>query len=175
MLNALFDFLFAVKEHWTKNKHYDLRFHRGGSTLISLVSYISPHRDPTHPFKVKRVENHNLHYLCSERLIPPDQPGAGWTFLWDKGYYRLLGRESMDEQLEKGHLRIEIFGERLKGRYCLKQIDFRDQIWIWAKEEDEFADRFLRFKDVRTPEKIMELETKGKSRNHSDELELFPV
>jgi len=164
---------FAIKEHLASSLHWDLRFHLFGERLLSFYTHEPPHLDPTRPLKIFRAGDHQLKYLRSERIILPGRAGAGPTAVWDHGFFRIQGEKTMLYQLNQGHLRILVFGQRLRGGYSLKWVGSREDEWQLIKEWDIYADRFRRFPNVLTPEKLRELENpSGKFRDHAN-LELF--
>ena len=47
----------------------------------------------------------------------------------------------MDQAIEEGHLEIELYGEKLKGKYALVRTEFREKNeWLMVKMEDKYAD-----------------------------------
>lgn len=167
------DHPFAVKEHRSSNLHWDLRFHLFGDRLLSFYAQEPPHLDPTCPLRIFRTEDHQLKYLRLERIILPGQPGAGPTAEWDYGFFRVQGEKTMLYQLNQGHLRILVFGQRLVGGYSLKWVGPREDEWNLIKEWDIYADCSLRFPNVLTPQKIRELEEKLRPRRDRDSMDLF--
>src|SRR5690606_15198602 len=59
------------------------------------------------------VEDHPLEYGEFEGVIPKGEYGAGTSMLWDRGRWRLLGRNQPDK------LDFELKGEKLAGRWTL--------------------------------------------------------
>ena len=167
------DHPFAIKEHESSFKHLDLRLHFSGQMVLSFVSRVPLHLDPARPIKLVRVGDHKLDYLMLEWIIPPNRPGAGPTALWDDGFFRVVGNESMALQLSRGRLRMDMSGKRLQGGFVLKWVGPQENDWLWVKEWDSFADPFKRFPDVLTPGKIKELEMKQRRFKDSSSLELF--
>ncbi len=166
-------FQFVVKEHWSSFLHWDLRLQLFGQTVLSFALRTSPHLDPTQPTPADRVADHKLAYMYLERIIPPGWPGAGPTALWDKGFFRVLGTESIVFQMAQGYLRLEIMGGRLKGIYSLKWIGPQEKNWSFTKEWDDFSDKSLRFPNVLTPDKIQELERKTHPSKNRVSTQLF--
>jgi|GEM_PF-3237020 len=167
------DHVFAVKEHWSGFLHWDLRLQLSGQTVLSYVLYEPPHLDPSRPLKTDRVDDHKLAYLFKEWIIPEGRTGSGPTALWDRGTFRVLGPDSLPFQLERGHMRVQVTGNRLKGNFSLQWVGPREKTWAWKKEYDEYADPFRSFPKVLTPDKIQELGRKSSSLRDRDSMDLF--
>ena len=132
---------FVVQRHRARRLHYDLRLEVGGV----LVSWAVP-KGPTLDPKVRRaafhVEDHPLEYIDFEGIIPAGGYGGGDVIVWDAGTWR-PSEEFADagRALAGGELHLDIFGEKLRGRFVLirtgKDGD-RDR-WLLLHKRDEFA------------------------------------
>ena len=77
---------FMIHHHAARQTHYDLRLEMEGV----LRSWAVP-KGPSPAVTDKRfaalVEDHPLEYGDFEGKIPEGNYGAGWTIVWDKGFY----------------------------------------------------------------------------------------
>lgn len=126
---------FVIQYHQARAKHYDFRLEYGGV----LISWAVPKGLSTNP-KDKRlavmVEDHPVDYITFEGIIPKGNYGAGTVEIYDKGNYMPL--EDMNKGLKKGHLKIVLNGEKLKGTWSL--IRTNNNNWLVVKSEDEYVD-----------------------------------
>jgi hypothetical protein len=58
--------------------------------------------------------------------------------VWDRGTYRNLRDEPLEEACERGHLSFWLDGEKLRGGWSLRRIGGRR--WLLVKRRDEAAD-----------------------------------
>jgi bifunctional non-homologous end joining protein LigD len=113
---------FVIQKHDASRLHYDLRLEDEGVLKSWAVT-----KEPPAEAGIKRlavhVEDHPFDYIDFEGEIPAGEYGAGTVEIWDRGTYRpLLEGEpdkSVAEAIERGALKFELAGERLKGRYVL--------------------------------------------------------
>ncbi len=130
--------IFVVQLHHASRRHYDFRL-QVGDALKSWAVPKGPSFDP----KVKRlaaqVEDHPVAYAKFEGMIPEGEYGAGHVALFDRGVWSTP--DDVEEQLAKGHLRFELFGERLKGGWHLVRTKrpARQPEWLLFKEDDAYA------------------------------------
>src|SRR3989344_2512652 len=95
-------------------------------------------KGPSLDNKVKRLamktEDHPLDYRFFEGLIPESEYGAGPVMIWDQGYYfpeievskgqrdKIIGKNAgnkiMKEGIEKGEVKFELVGNKLKGSFA---------------------------------------------------------
>ncbi len=129
--------IFVVQLHHASSRHFDFRL-QVGDVLKSWAVPKGPSYDP----KVKRlaveVEDHPLAYADFEGEIAAGY-GKGHVDQFDIGVWTTDG--DVEAQLEKGHLRFELFGTRLKGGWHLvrsarKQ---RQPAWFLMKAKDALA------------------------------------
>ncbi|MHB2015853.1 MAG: DNA polymerase ligase N-terminal domain-containing protein, partial [Candidatus Xenobia bacterium] len=127
---------FVVQRHHARRLHYDFRLEANGV----LVSWAIPH-GPSQDPKVKRmavhVEDHPLDYGTFEGTIPKGNYGAGSVMVWDLGTYRLLGDGSWEAQHERGDIKLQIDGQRVRGEFAL--VRTHDNQWLLIKKKDAFA------------------------------------
>jgi DNA ligase D-like protein (predicted 3'-phosphoesterase) len=144
---------FVIQQHQARSLHYDFRLEAGGV----LKSWAVPKGPSTNP-KDKRLamptEDHPLEYADFEGVIPEGEYGAGTVIVWDRGTYRNLEDEPVEQQVEKGHVAVWLEGKKLRGGYALTRIGRgKRERWLLVKMDDEGADR--RRKPVRSsPESV---------------------
>lgn len=131
--------IFVVQLHHASRRHYDFRL-QVGDTLKSWAVPKGPSFDP----KVKRlaaqVEDHPVSYASFEGMIPEGEYGGGHVALFDHGVWATQG--DPEAQIAKGHLRFQLFGERLQGGWHLvrtARARAKQTEWLLFKEQDEFA------------------------------------
>lgn len=129
--------LFVVQLHHARRRHYDFRL-QVGDVLKSWACPKGPSYDP----KVKRlaveVEDHPVSYASFQGDIP-DGYGAGHVDTFDTGVWATSG--DAEAQLRKGHLRFELFGERLKGGWHLVRSHRQEKkpAWFLIKDDDAYV------------------------------------
>ncbi|HVG61581.1 MAG TPA: DNA ligase D [Hyalangium sp.] len=129
--------IFVVHKHDATRLHYDLRLEINGA----LASWAIP-KGPSYDPKTKRLavetEDHPMSYAHFEGRIPDEEYGGGDSLLWDEGTYDTVPPGKADEQREKGHLVVELHGEKLQGRWHLIRTrgDGRKNQWLCFKALD---------------------------------------
>lgn len=129
---------FVVQRHQARNLHFDLRLEIDG-VLKSWAVPKGPSLNPKDKRLAVQTEDHPVAYLNFHGTIPKGNYGAGTMTIWDTGYYEILGE--VKQQLEKGDLKIEFFGKRLKGVFALvrTQRGGEQQQWLLIKKQDAYA------------------------------------
>jgi bifunctional non-homologous end joining protein LigD len=143
------DLRFVVQMHRATRLHYDFRLEADG-VLKSWAIPKGPSFDTHDKRLAMAVEDHPLDYRDFEGTIPAGNYGAGEVIVWDRGTYRLLEGTSLSEQIAKGSVKIEMFGEKLHGAFALVHIKGRggeENAWLLIKERDEFVDPSWRAED----------------------------
>jgi bifunctional non-homologous end joining protein LigD len=134
---------FMVHKHHATRLHYDLRLEMDGA----LASWAVP-KGPSYDPDVKRLavqtEDHPLEYGSFEGRIPEGEYGAGDSLIWDRGTYDTVPPGQASVMRQKGHLSLELRGEKLQGRWHL--VRTRGPVgtksnWILFKARDEAADK----------------------------------
>lgn len=132
---------FVVQKHAARRLHYDFRLELGG-TLKSWAVAKGPSLDPSDKRLAVHVEDHPLDYADFEGTIPEGEYGGGTVMVWDRGTWEPLGDPA--EGLAAGHLKFELRGEKLRGRWVLVRMGGRARSertdnWLLIKERDQAA------------------------------------
>ena len=104
--------IFVVQLHHASSRHYDFRLQVGDAQKSWAVPK-GPSLDPADKRHAMHVEDHPLEYGDFEGTIPEGNYGAGHVDIFDGGTWSTDG--DPQAQLDKGHLKFQLFGERLKG------------------------------------------------------------
>jgi bifunctional non-homologous end joining protein LigD len=135
---------FVVQKHSARQLHYDFRLELGG-VLKSWSIPKGPCLDPAAKRLAVAVEDHPIDYGEFEGIIPKGQYGGGTVLLWDRGIWEPLSDPVA--ALAKGHLKFQLHGEKLRGRWALVRLrprarsrDSADQRgWLLVKDRDQHA------------------------------------
>ncbi|HKY40539.1 MAG TPA: DNA ligase D [Polyangiaceae bacterium] len=135
---------FVVHLHQARREHYDLRIECGG-TLQSFAVPRGPSLKPLDKRLAVHTENHPLEYLDFEAVIPEGNYGAGSMIVWDTGRVVYL-EGSAEEGLERGDLKFELSGFKLRGTFALVHTGKRKNTpegagseWLLIKKTDAFS------------------------------------
>jgi bifunctional non-homologous end joining protein LigD len=130
--------IFVVQLHHASRRHYDFRL-QVGDTLKSWAVPKGPSYDPAVKRMAVEVEDHPLDYAGFEGEIPKGEYGGGHVAQFDHGVWSTPF--DPDAQLAKGHLRFELFGDKLKGEWHLVRSGkpARQPQWLLFKEKDAYA------------------------------------
>lgn len=117
---------FVVQKHAASHLHYDLRLEVDG-VMKSWAVPKGPSADPSVKRLAMQVEDHPIAYNTFEGTIPAGEYGGGTVMLWDTGTYTVEGagpssREqegAARERYERGDLKVDFHGHRLRGSYAL--------------------------------------------------------
>jgi bifunctional non-homologous end joining protein LigD len=133
---------FMVHEHHARRLHYDLRLEIEGA-LASWAIPKGPSYDPAQKRLAIETEDHPLEYADFEGRIPEGEYGAGESLIWDRGTYETIPAGQASRQRAKGHLHVDLHGEKLRGGWHLvrtRPIGSGKQQWLLFKAKDEAAD-----------------------------------
>src|SRR4051812_12256617 len=136
---------FVIQKHAASHLHYDFRLEMEG-VLRSWAVPKGPCFDPTVKRLAMHVEDHPLEYGSFEGTIPQGEYGGGTVMLWDQGTWSPVG--DANEGYRKGHLKFDLDGEKLKGRWALVRTNGsryggKAEAWLLVKDTDDFAKRGL--------------------------------
>lgn len=129
---------FVVQKHDASKLHYDFRLESEDGVLVSWAVPKGPSMDPETKRLAILVEDHPLDYLHFEGRIPSGNYGAGTVIVWDTGSYS--SKDTLSEQLKKGKISIELYGNKLKGLFSLIRTK-RENQWLLIKVKDEYASK----------------------------------
>lgn len=130
---------FVVQKHWASRLHYDFRLEVDG-VMKSWALPKGPSLDPAVKRMAVEVEDHPVSYASFEGTIPAGQYGAGRVIVWDQGRWQPVG--DVRDGLKQGHLKLELQGHKLHGRWALVRLkghDAKKPAWLLIKERDPFA------------------------------------
>jgi bifunctional non-homologous end joining protein LigD len=137
----------VIQKHAARRLHYDFRLELDGA-LKSWSVPKGPSFDPTARRLAVAVEDHPIDYGGFEGIIPQGQYGGGTVLLWDRGTWQPVGDAAAG--LAAGHLKFDLFGEKLRGRWALVHLKARpnrggrrgedgDNNWLLIKDRDAHA------------------------------------
>jgi bifunctional non-homologous end joining protein LigD len=136
---------FVVQKHAARRLHYDFRLELNG-VLKSWSVPKGPCFDPAARRLAVEVEDHPIDYGGFEGIIPAGQYGGGTVLLWDRGTWNPLS--DPNQGLAEGHLKFELQGEKLHGRWALVRMKPRaraaggrdnERNWLLIKDRDQYA------------------------------------
>lgn len=136
---------FVIQKHDASSLHYDLRLEIDG-TLKSWAVPKGPSTNPSEKRLAIPTEDHPLDYADFEGVIPDDQYGGGTVLVWDRGPFRNITEKDgelqpLDEAWARGHLLVELKGEKISGGYALQRTGSgKDANWLLIKMDDNHAD-----------------------------------
>src|SRR5207247_1570139 len=129
--------IFVVHDHRARRHHYDLRLEIDGA-LASWAVPKEPSADPATKRLAVETEDHPLEYATFEGHIPEGEYGGGESRIWDRGDYQTVPAGEASAQRKKGHLDVELHGERLRGRWHLiRTRSGRKASWLLFKSKSE--------------------------------------
>ena len=129
---------FVIHKHAATRLHYDFRLEADG-VLKSWAVPRGPSTDPREKRLAVEVEDHALGYADFEGVIGEGY-GAGQVIVWDRGTYRSLGDEPVEEALRGGHLSFWLEGVKLRGGWTLQRTSNAGKPqWLLVKRRDEHA------------------------------------
>ncbi len=144
------DAIFVVQKHAAHRAglHYDFRLEHGG-VLWSWAVREGPSLDPADRRVAVHVEDHPIAYAGFQGTIPEGQYGGGTVETWDRGTWTAL--EDPDRGMQRGNLKFELFGQRLKGRFTLARLrrdPKKQEAWFLIKGHDDHARQGVHAQDI---------------------------
>jgi bifunctional non-homologous end joining protein LigD len=135
------DRAFVVQKHAATRLHYDLRLEIDG-VLKSWAVPKGPSMNPADKRLAVHVEDHPFEYKDFEGSIPKGLYGGGEVIVWDRGSYAPEGTMNARDQLAKGDLKFQLYGEKLRGSFVLVKLrsSKNKNEWLLIKHRDSFAD-----------------------------------
>ena len=161
------EYRFVVQRHDARRLHYDLRLEIKG-VLKSWAVPKGPSMNPNDKRLAVQTEDHPVKYLTFQGIIPKGNYGAGEMSIWDEGIFTGVdntGENELLKELEKGKIKIEFFGKKLKGQFSLVRTKFGEDNsnWLLIKMKDKFStDLAYDAESLISSEKRVENITKGK-------------
>ncbi|MGH7294823.1 MAG: DNA polymerase ligase N-terminal domain-containing protein, partial [Polyangiaceae bacterium] len=113
---------YVVQKHDARRMHYDLRLEVDGA-MASWAVPRGPSYDPTVRRLAVQTEDHPMAYNAFEGRIPEGEYGAGDVLIWDRGTYETVPPGQERAMMEKGHLHVRLFGDKLVGDWHLIKTD----------------------------------------------------
>lgn len=145
---------FVIQRHQARRLHYDLRLEMDG-VLKSWAVPKGPSQNPQDKRLAIQTEDHPVKYLTFHGTIPKGNYGAGEMIIWDEGTYQITPETgALHKQFEKGDLKIDFFGKKIKGSFALvhtKRGEAANQ-WLLIKKKDRFATDLSYDAEVFVPE-----------------------
>ncbi|QED37942.1 DNA ligase D [Antarcticibacterium arcticum] len=137
------DLRFVIQRHQATRLHYDLRLEMQG-TLKSWAVPKGPSLNPGDKRLAIQTEDHPIQYLTFQGTIPKGNYGAGIMEIWDEGIYQGTGgisKKELLQQFEKGDLKLEFFGKKIKGTFALVRTSRGEKgnQWLLIKKTDDFS------------------------------------
>ena len=134
---------FVIQRHQARRLHYDVRLEMEG-VLKSWAVPKGPSMNPSDKRLAIMTEDHPVKYLTFHGIIPKGNYGAGVMDIWDEGTYQVSASDDVSDpikQLEKGDLKIEFFGKKVKGTFALVRTNrgSENNQWLLIKKKDSFA------------------------------------
>ncbi|MDW0193196.1 MAG: DNA ligase D [Nitrososphaeraceae archaeon] len=127
---------FVVQKHEARRLHYDLRLESEDGALKSWAVPKGPSLDSNIKRLAVMVEDHPFDYLHFEGSIPKGNYGAGTVIVWDTGSY--TSDRPLSEQLKKGKVSVELYGNKLRGLFSLIRTKESNQ-WLLIKAKDQYV------------------------------------
>src|ERR1700747_138180 len=132
---------FVVQKHRATRLHYDFRLAIDG-TLKSWAVPKGPSQGHADKRLAVQTEDHPLDYANFEGKIPEGNYGAGTVMVWDRGTFHVEGNLDALRQLEKGEIKFNLNGEKLRGSFVLVKLKKSEKgnEWLMLKHKDAAED-----------------------------------
>lgn len=135
------DNFFVVQKHAARRLHYDFRLAIQG-VLKSWAVPKGPSLNPVDKRLAVQTEDHPMDYGNFEGKIPQGNYGAGTVMVWDRGTYRVTVGPDASKQLQRGEIKFELNGEKLRGSFVLVKLKQSEKgnEWLLIKHKDAAVD-----------------------------------
>jgi bifunctional non-homologous end joining protein LigD len=132
---------FVVQKHAARRLHYDFRLAVNG-TLKSWAVPKGPSLNSADKRLAVQTEDHPLEYAGFEGKIPEGNYGAGTVMVWDRGTFSVIGDLGAHEQIERGEIKFNLNGEKLRGSFVLVKLRHSEKgnEWLLIKHKDASED-----------------------------------
>ena len=132
---------FVVQKHRATRLHYDFRLAIDG-TLKSWAVPKGPSLNSADKRLAVQTEDHPLDYANFEGKIPEGNYGAGTVMVWDRGTFSVIGDASASKQIERGEIKFNLNGEKLRGSFVLVKLKHSEKgnEWLFIKHKDANED-----------------------------------
>jgi bifunctional non-homologous end joining protein LigD len=132
---------FVVQKHRATRLHYDFRLAIDG-TLKSWAVPKGPSLSHADKRLAVQTEDHPLDYGNFEGKIPEGNYGAGTVMVWDRGTFAVEGELPALQQLERGEIKFNLNGEKLRGSFVLVKLKRSEKgnEWLFIKHKDAVED-----------------------------------
>jgi bifunctional non-homologous end joining protein LigD len=132
---------FVVQKHRATRLHYDFRLAING-TLKSWAVPKGPSLNSADKRLAVQTEDHPLDYANFEGKIPEGNYGAGTVMVWDRGTFSVIGDASASKQIERGEIKFNLSGEKLRGSFVLVKLKHSEKgnEWLFIKHQDANED-----------------------------------
>ena len=132
---------FVVQKHSARRLHYDFRLAING-TLKSWAVPKGPSLSSADKRLAVQTEDHPLEYGGFEGKIPEGSYGAGTVMVWDRGTFRAEGNVDALKQLERGEIKFNLNGEKLRGSFVIVKLKHsqKGNEWLMIKHKDAAED-----------------------------------
>jgi bifunctional non-homologous end joining protein LigD len=132
---------FVVQKHRATRLHYDFRLAIDG-TLKSWAVPKGPSLFSADKRLAVQTEDHPLDYANFEGKIPEGNYGAGTVMVWDRGTFSVIGDASASKQIERGEIKFNLSGEKLRGSFVLVKLKHSEKgnEWLFIKHQDANED-----------------------------------
>ncbi|MFL6486997.1 MAG: non-homologous end-joining DNA ligase [Nitrososphaera sp.] len=126
---------FVVQKHDASKLHYDFRLETTDGVLLSWAVPKGPSLDPKQKRLAVETEDHPVHYIDFEGIIPEGNYGAGTVIVWDIGTYN--AERDIRQQVQEGKISFALSGRKLNGSFVLIKIKQRQKQWLLIKSGDD--------------------------------------
>ncbi|MFP5232231.1 MAG: DNA ligase D [Acidobacteriota bacterium] len=135
---------FVIHMQGSEPLRYDFRLSWGG-VLKSWAIAKGPSYNPQERRLAVQAEDYPIEHAAFEGVIQEGEARSGTVMIWDQGsWWPQLGSENVDACLRSGHLKFELGGSKLRGRWALIRMNpnaadpAATPRWLLLKERDKY-------------------------------------